>query len=187
MRERFDEAAAQSKMAVELDSLSPLMHLNRGYWLYLAHRFDEANTHIRKALELDPNSPWAHRTLGWSLLWKGDKAGALASMEKAQSLDADPFSIGSFGHALAVSGDRAKAQQILRDLENLAKQRYVSPAARMVVYLGLGEKEEALEWLEKSYADRDPQCWPLKVEPFYDSLRTEPRFQALLKKVGLDP
>ena len=56
-----------------------------------------------------------------------------------------------------------------------------------VVYLGLGEKDMALEWLEKSYADRDPQCWPLKVEPFYDSLRTEPRFQALLKKVFPDP
>ena len=162
------------------------MHLNRGYWFYLARRFDEANIHIRKALELDPNSPWALRTLGWSLLWKGDKAGALPLMEKAQSLDTDPFSIGSYGYALAVSGDRAKAEQILRDLENLAKQRYVSPAASMVVYLGLGEKEKALEWLEKCYEDRDPQCWPLKVELFYDSLRTEPRFQALLKKVGLD-
>jgi len=184
---RFDEAAAQSKTAVELDPLSPLMHVNRAYWSYLARRFDEAVVHLRKALELDPNSPWALRSLGWSLIWKGDKAGALASMEKAQSLDADPFSIGSFGYALAVSGDRVKAGQILRDLENLAKQRYVSPAASMVVYLGLGENEKALEWLEKSYADRDPTCWPLKVEPFYDSLRTEPRFQALLKKVGLDP
>ena len=125
--------------------------------------------------------------LGWSLLWQGDKVGALPLMEKAQSLDADPFSIGSYGYALAVSGDRAKAEQILRDLENLAKQRYVSPAASMLVYLGLGEKEKALEWLEKSYADRDPQCWFLKLEPFYDSLRTEPRFQALRKKVGLDP
>jgi serine/threonine-protein kinase len=184
---RFDEAAVQSKMAVELDPLSPLLHLNRGYWLYLARRFDEANTHILKALELDPNYPWALRMLGWSLLWKGDKAGALELMEKAQSLDAEPFSIGSYGHALAVSGDRAKAGQILRDLENLAKQRYVSPAATMVVYLGLGEKEKALEWLEKCYEDRDPACWPLKVEPFYDPLRTEPRFQALLKKVFPEP
>ena len=184
---RFDEATARSKAAVELDPLSPLMHLNRGYWLYLARRFDEAVVHCRKALELDPNSPWALRTLGWSLLWKGDKAGALASMEKAQSLDADPFSIGSFGYALAASGDRAKAEQILHDLENLAQQRYVSPAASMVVYLGLGEKEKALEWLEKNYADRDPTCWPLKVEPFYDSLRTEPRFQAVLKKVFPEP
>ena len=141
----------------------------------------------QKAVALDPNYPWALGTLGWSLLWKGDKAGALALMEKAQSLDAAPFSIGIYGYALAASGDRAKAEQILRDLENLAKQRYVSPAASMVVYIGLGEKEKALERLEKCYDDRDPQCWPLKVEPFYDSLRTEPRFQALVKKVFPDP
>jgi len=74
----------------------------------------------------------------------------------------------------------------VRDFETLAKQRYVSPAASMVVYLGLGEKEKALEWLEKCYEDRDTQTWFLKVDPLYDSLRDEPRFQALLKKVGLD-
>jgi hypothetical protein len=75
-----------------------------------------------------------------------------------------------------------------RDGENtyLPKQRYVSPAASMVVYLGLGEKEKALEWLEKCYADQDTHCWFLKVDPLYDSLRNEPRFQAVLKKVGLD-
>jgi serine/threonine-protein kinase len=186
MRERFDEAAARSRKAVELDPLSPLMNVNRGYWLYLARRFDEANVHFRKTLELDPNYPWALRTLGWSLLWTGDKAGALAAMDKAQSLDADPWSIGCFGYALAVSGDRAKAGQILSDLENLAKRRYVTPSASMVVHLGLGENEKALQWLEKCYEDVDPQCWYLKLEPFYDPLRPEPRFQALLKKVGLD-
>jgi TolB-like protein/Tfp pilus assembly protein PilF len=184
---RFDEADAQSKIAVELDPLSPLLEVNRGYWLYLARRFDEANMHFRKALELDANYPWAHRTLGWSLLWQGDKAGALAMMETAQSLDADPWSIGSFGYALAVSGDRAKAEQILRDLESLAEQRYVTPSASTLVYIGLGEKEKALDGLDKVYEDRDPQCWFMKAEPIYDSLRTEPRFQALVKQGFPDP
>lgn len=184
---RFDEADAQSRIAVELDPLSPLLEVNRGYWLYLARRFDEANVHLRKALELDPNYPWAHRTLGWNLLWQGDKAGALASFEKAQALDADPWSVGSFGYALAVSGDREGAEQVLGDLEELAKQRYVSPAASTLVYIGLGEKEKALDWLDKVYEDRDWQCWFLRAEPIYDSLRTEPRFQALVKKIFPDP
>ena len=183
---RFDEGVAQSRKAVELDPLSPLINNNLAEWLHCARRFDEAIAQARKTLALDPNYAWALRTLGWSLRWKGDTAGALAEMQKAQSLDPDPWSIGSFGYALAVSGDRAKAGQILRDFEILAKQRYVSPAASMVVYLGLGEKEKALEWLEKCYADRDTQCWFLKVDPLYDSIRNEPRFQALLKKVGLD-
>src|SRR6266702_2107416 len=183
---RFDEAVAQSGKAVELDPLSPLININLAWWLHCARRFDEAIAQARKTLALDPNYAWAHRTLASSLRRKGDTAGALAEMQKAQSLDPDPWSIGCFGYALAVSGDRAKARQILGDFEILAKQRYVSPAASMVVYLGLGEKEKALEWLEKCYADRDAQCCFLKVDPLYDSLRNEPRIQALLKKVGLD-
>jgi len=183
---RFDEAVAHSRKAVELDPLSPLININLAEYLLCARRFDDAIAQARKTLALDPNYAWALRTLGWSLRWKGDTAGALAEMQKAQSLDPDPWSIGCFGYALAVSGDRAKAGQILRDFEILAKQRYVSPAASMVVYLGLGEKEKALEWLEKCYADRDTQCWFLKVDPLYDSLRNEPRFQAVLKEVSLD-
>jgi adenylate cyclase len=183
---RFDEAVAQSRKAVELDSLSPLMNIDLGYWLYCARRFDEAIAQARKTLVLDPNYAWAHLTLGWSLHWKGDAAGALAALQMAQSLDPDPWNIGSFGYALAVSGEREKARQILRDFETLAKQRYVAPGASMVVYLGLGEKDKALDWLEKCYADRDPRLWFLKVDPVYDNLRDEPRFQAVLKKVGLD-
>ena len=90
-------------------------------------------------------------------------------------------------HGCSPCRDDSKAGQILRDFEILAKQRYVSPSARMVVYLGLGEKEKALDWLEKCYADRDTQTWFLKVDPLYDSLRNEPRFQALLKKSGPRP
>jgi adenylate cyclase len=128
------------------------------------------------------------RTYFWAgtFYGRGDTAGSLVELQKAQSLDSDPWNVASFGYALAVSDDREKAGQILRDFEILAKQRYVTPAASMVVYLGLGEKEKALEWLEKSYADRDGRCSFLKVEPIYDNLRTEPRFQALLKKLGLD-
>ena len=97
--------------------------------------------HFRKTLERDPNYPWALRTLGWSLLWKGDEAGASAALQKARSLDADPWSIGSFGYARARSAGRAKAGKIFRDLEDLAKRRYVTPSASMIVYLGLGERE----------------------------------------------
>jgi len=89
-------------------------------------------------------------------------------------------------YAYARAGDRAKAEQVLRDLDDQAKQRYISPALRMLFYLGLGEKEKALDWLEKCYEEQDAYCWGLKVSQLFDPLRTEPRFQALLKKVGLD-
>ncbi len=183
---RFDESVAQSRRAVELDPLSPLMNGDLGWRFYNARRFDEAIAQARKTLILDPNYANGHHLLGWSLHWKGDAVAAVAALQKGQSLDPNPWDIGALGHALAVSGDRTKAEQTLRDLEILAKQRYVTPAASMTIYLGLGEKEKALEWLEKCYADRDPQCWFLKVDPLVDSMRNEPRFQALLKKVGLE-
>jgi serine/threonine-protein kinase len=74
----------------------------------------------------------------------------------------------------------------MRDWDDRAKQRYVSPGMRMLFHLGLGEKDQALDWLEKCYEEQDGYSWFLKVDPIFDPLRTEPRFQALLKKVGLD-
>ena len=79
-------------------------------------------------------------------------------------------------------GDRAKAEQTLHELDEIAKQRYVSPASRATVYLGLGEKAKALDWLEKAFEDRDPIFWWIQ-DQLYDSVRSEPRFQALMQKV----
>jgi tetratricopeptide (TPR) repeat protein len=90
---------------------------------------------------------------------------------------------GLLGYAYAISGDRPKAEQILRELEELAKRQYVSSTAFAMIYLGLGEKEKALDWLEKSYENQESACWYLKVDPIYDSVRNEPRFQVLVQKV----
>ena len=115
---------------------------------------------------------------------EGSKTEARAEFQRATTLDDLPWYVGSLGYACAVSGDRAKADQILRELEDLAKQRYVSPANRASVYLGLGENEKALDWLEKAYEDRDPIFWWINGDQLYDSVRNEPRFKALLQKVG---
>jgi len=108
---------------------------------------------------------------------------ARAEFQKATTLDDLPWYISSLGYACAAKGDRAKAEQILQDLEELSKQRYVSPANRAAVYLGLGEKEKALDWLEKAYEDRDPIFWWIDGDQLYDSVRNEPRFQALVQKI----
>jgi tetratricopeptide (TPR) repeat protein len=124
--------------------------------------------------------------LGWCFLWKGDKAGSIAEFQKARALDPEPLFDSALGYAYAVSGDRAKAEQILRDLEEAARQRYVSPGSQVYIYLGLGEKEKVYEWLNRLCEAQDFACYWLKVDPVFDGLRQEPRFQALLKKVGLD-
>jgi len=180
---RFDDAIAAEKKALELDPLNTFLNTDLAFFLYWARRYENAITQIRKTLELDANNGFAHSVLGWCLIWKGSKAEARAEFQTATMLDDLPWYVGSLGYACAVSGDRAKAEQVLRDLEKLAKQRYVSPANRASVYLGLGENEKALDWLEKAYEDRDPIFWWINGDQLYDSVRHAPRFQALMQKI----
>jgi adenylate cyclase len=180
---RFNEAIAAEKKALELDPLSTFLNTDLAFFLYWARRYEDATTQIRQTLELDPNNAFAHSILGWCLIWKGSKAEARTEFQKATTLDDLPWYVSSLGYACAVSGDRAKAEQILRDLEDLSKQRYVSPANRASVYLGLGENEKALDWLEKAYEDRDPIFWWINGDQLYDSVRGVPRFEALVQKV----
>jgi len=180
---RLDEAIAAEKKALELDPLSTFLNTDLAFFLNWARRYDDAITQIRKTLELDSNNGFAHSVLGWCLIWKGSKADARAEFQKATTLDDLPWYVGSLGYACAVSGDHAKAEQVLHQLEELAKQRYVSPANRASVYLGLGENEKALDWLEKAYEDRDPIFWWINGDQLYDSVRHAPRFEALVQKV----
>jgi adenylate cyclase len=162
--------------------------LNVGYaaWLYRARRYDESIAQAHRALELDPTNAAAYRHSGWSRYWQGDIAGAIADFSKAVSFEPEPRMRANLAYAYASSGQRAKAEEILRELETLSTQRYVSPGARAITYLGLGDRAKALDWLERAYEEQDGACWFLKVDPVYDVLRSEPRFQALLRKVGLE-
>ena len=183
---RFDEAIAKERKALELDPLNPLFNDGLGWYLYWARRYDEAMVQLRSSQELFPIDAFSHFALGLCLIKEGHVAEARVELQKATELDDLPWYLGWLGYVYAVSGDRAKAEEILRDLGQLAKKRYVTPNACVPVYLGLGEKEKALEWLEKSYQDQDGVCWQLKIDSLYDGIRNEPRFQALLTKVGLD-
>ena len=183
---RFDEAIASQNKAIELDPLSPFMNWHLCGWLYLARRYDETIAQAKRTLELDPTLGVAHSFLGWCFLWKADSAGAIAEFQRAKALDPQPEYDANLGYAYAISGDRVKAGQILHELEDAVKRRYVGPGTFMTIYLGLGEKERALNWLEKCYDEQDMACWFLKVDRIYDTVRNEPRFQAILKKAGLE-
>jgi tetratricopeptide (TPR) repeat protein len=183
---RFDEAIRNKQKAIELDPLSLMFNSNLGWVLSVARRYDEAMAQLRKTLELDPNYASAHFELGRWFVYTGDTTGAIAEFQKGNALDPQPQFESFLGYAYARAGDRAKAEQVLRDLDDQAKQRYISPGLRVLLHLGLGQKDKALDWLEKCYEEQDGFCWSLKIFPPFDPLRTESRFQALLKKVGLD-
>src|SRR5437667_640763 len=183
---RLDEAIAKDKKAIELDPLNSFFQSALAYYLYHARRYDDAIVQIKKTLELDPASTLGRHFLGCCLLWKGDTAGAIAEFQRSKIVVTGAWYQGLLGYAYAISGDRPKAEQILGELEELAKHQYVNSSAFAAIYLGLGEKKKALDWLDVAYENQESACWLLKVDPIYDSVRGEPRFQALVKKVFRD-
>jgi Predicted integral membrane protein len=179
----LDQAIAKDKKAIELDPLNSFFQAALAYFLYHARRYDDAIVQIKKTLELDPTSTLARHLLGCCLLWKGDTAGAIAEFQRSKIVVTGAWYQGLLGYAYAISGDRPKAEQMLRELEEMAGRQYVNSTAFADIYLGLGEKQKALDWLEIAYENQESACWYLKVDPIYDSVRNEPRFQALLQKV----
>ncbi|MFL6589878.1 MAG: TPR end-of-group domain-containing protein [Chthoniobacterales bacterium] len=181
---RFDDAIAQVKRAIELDPLSLVINADLGSTYYRARRYDLAIEQLRKTLEMDPNFYYAHWNLGSALVAKGSLGPAIEEYRKAHELNDNPSTLGLLGYAYAASGNKAEAIKMRDQLELLSKQRYVSGYAFALICLGLGDKEDALRWLEKSYEDHAGESLRfIKVDPLLDSLRGEPRFDALLHKV----
>ena len=181
---RFDEAIAESKRAVELDPLSPVINSDLGSNLMVARRYDEAIAQLRKTLEIDPTFSLAHGALGEALQFKGDLPGAIAEYTKAQELGADPRIRVLMAAAKAQSGDKDAAVRMLAELEEASRNREIPGAQRAVLYTSLGNRTEAIRCLEQSVADHDSQdvAW-IKVYPKWDPLRGNPRFEALVQKV----
>jgi tetratricopeptide (TPR) repeat protein len=133
---------------------------------------------------MDPGFYYTHWNLGSALAAKGALGPAIEEYQKARSLNDDPSMLGFLGRALAVSGNKTEAMKILEQLNTISKQRYVSAYSFALVYLGLGDKDEALHYLEKAYEDRAGELLRyINVEPILDPLRGDPRFEALVQKV----
>ena len=181
---RFDDAIAHGKRAIELDPLSPIMNADLGFTLYFARHYDDAIVQLRKPLVLDPTFAYALYNLGMVLQSKGDLPGAIAQYEKAKQFSDDPHISALSGAAKALAGDKNAALQTLTDLDKISQNREVLAYSRALLYLSLNNKDEALRWLEQSFADRDgSNIGAIKVDPLLDPLRGEPRFEALVQKV----
>ena len=181
---RFDDAISEGKRAVELDPLSSVINSDLGADYLYADRYDDAVAQYRKLLEMDPGYYFGHFMLGQALEMKGARDAAIVEYQKATALNDDPTVLGVLGRAYGLAGNRAEAQKILDQLKALAKGRYVTAYSFAVVYLGLGDKEEALRWLEKSYEDHaGADIGWIRVDPLLDPLRSEPRFEALAEKI----
>ncbi len=181
-----DKALAESKRGQELDPLSLLMNTNLGIDFYYTRQYDEAIAQCEKTVNLEPRYYNASLYLGQAYEKKKMYQQAIATFQKGMTqAERNPKLLASLGHAYALSGERDKANQILVELREMSKYRYISPYLFAVVYLGLGDKDQTFAWLEKAFQDRSFFLIWLKVEPLFDPLRDDPRFADLLRRVGL--
>jgi TolB-like protein/Tfp pilus assembly protein PilF len=181
---RNSEALAENQRSQELDPLRIAAKANEGLILYFGRRYDEAIQVYQNVIKIQPDYSFAHAGIGYTYSAKGMYAEAIAAHQKEIDIDGETTSTLCFlGFAHAMSGKRTEAISILEKLKTT--KEHVSPAELAVVHIGLGDKDAAMAALERSYQDRDLQLQYLKVEPHFDPLRSDPRFQDLVRRVGL--
>jgi serine/threonine-protein kinase len=183
---RHEEAIAGMKNSQELDPLSLIISVAIGWAFYMARRYDEAIEQLRRTVELDPNYPVTYWILGLLLRKMGRYELAIAEGEKGVKLSGgSPLMSAALAQTFATAGRRKKAIQILDDLTKLTRQKYVAPYFFAGIHIGLGEDDRAMEYLEKSYEEHSHWLIYLHIDPSMDGLRSNPRFQSLLRRVGL--
>jgi serine/threonine-protein kinase len=184
---RFEEAFSQTNSAYELDPLSLPINTNLGWLLYLGRRYEDAILQYQKTIDLDDGFALAHRRLAQTYQQVQRYSDAAAEFRKAWALsgDDDVELLTARGHFYATVGDIAKLQEILKQLEEFAKSRYVPSYLIARIYLGLGERDRAFELLEKALDERYGYLAYLNVEPMFDIVKDDPRFSDLAHRVGL--
>jgi TolB-like protein/DNA-binding winged helix-turn-helix (wHTH) protein/Flp pilus assembly protein TadD len=183
---RFEECIPEATRAHALDPAYLIAGADVGIRLYWGRRYREAIAPIQKILEFDPDFGIAHRFLGQVYEENHMYKEAVAELRKAVELSGDgPIDLAALGHAYAVAGRQTAALNILKELKQLEKRRYVSNYDIALVHVGLGQRDRALESLDRAYQERSSWMVHLKVDPRLDPLRSDPRFQNLLRRVGL--
>ncbi|MEO8681898.1 MAG: winged helix-turn-helix domain-containing protein [Vicinamibacterales bacterium] len=184
---RFDEARTEIRRARDLDPLSVATNTDVGFVDYYSGRYDDALKQLRATIEMSPAFPLAHLWLGRTYQEQHDYKNALDEYTAAaRVLGSWPVTMAAIGHLHAVSGRRDEARRVLGDLEELSRREYVTPYGVALVHAGLGDAASAFEWLDKAVADRSNWLVWLKLDPRFASLRGQPRFNALLRRVGLE-
>src|SRR5262245_1416070 len=183
---RREEALAENNRARQLDPLSSETNVIVGQTLYFVRRYDEAVAQLRSTLEMDQNYWLAHSFLGRTYEQQGKLTDAIAEFQRAVDLEndvAENYSMLAHGYGLA--GKKSEAQRVLAQMHDMSTKRYVPPYNMAIAYAGMGDKDQAFAWLERAYADRSFYITWLNYDPQLDSLRSDPRFADLLRRVGL--
>ena len=185
-RERADEALTQFRQALEIDPLSLIINADFGWAFYCAHRYPEAIEQLQKTVEMDARFPQSYLWLGLALQANGLLDQSIAAFDEGIRLtNGNPTFVAGKGVSLAAAGRHPEAEAILADFEERAKSQYVPMASMVQMNIATGRTDQAFEWLEKAADYRASFMLPIRVYPFFDPLRSDPRFSLLLEKHGL--
>jgi len=180
-----EQAIAESERARELDPLSPIINTWLGWRYHFARQYDQAIVQYRKALDLDPNFAPAHLVLGQTYEQKNMLKEAIAELAKGVSLSGGgAVYLASLAHAYGVAGRRSDALKLILKLERLAAGQHVSSYDMALAFVGVGEKDQAFSWLERAASEHAPRLMFLNVDPRFDSVRSDPRFRELVRRLG---
>ena len=182
----FGEAMHEYAVALDLDPLSPSICSSVALEFFLMGDYEQAIQQAEQSLEIDPNHPPTHYLLGWVHKRRGDLSKALDNFERVTILDDSSLYLAALGHAYGLNGKQAKALNVLDQLEKRSKHQHISAYCRALVYVGLGEKDLAFQWLERAFEERSEMIPWIKVGADCDSLRSDPRFHHLLRRCGLE-
>ena len=182
---RFDEAQVQLSKARELDPLASYIRWLSTWPLFYQGRYDQLVPELQSLIAVDPQFADSYVLLGEVYEQKRDYPGALAELRKAVNLGTHPWALAAIGRVHAESGARDSAFAVIRRLEDLAKEQYVTPYGIASIYAGLGNHDRAFELLERAYRERSEDLLLLKVDPRVAGLRSDPRFDRLLRRLGL--
>lgn len=180
-RGRFDEALRESERARQLDPLSLIIAADNGAILYYSRQYDRAIAQFKVVRELDPDFPRG-AVIFCAYMQKGMFEEARAVMDKP---GVNPWQLSNMAYLYGRAGESAKARQKIKELLELNQRQPVDPMIVAQAYVGIGNNDEAIAWLEKAYTQHSNNLTALNVEPVYDPLRGDPRFQNLLRQVGL--
>ncbi|PYP54320.1 MAG: hypothetical protein DMD40_16440 [Gemmatimonadetes bacterium] len=176
----------EAHTALELDPASVSIRRAVGWVYYYARRYDRAREHLSRAIEMNPMAVESYRMLGSAMALQGEVADAERVLREALALEgAAAYSQATLGWLLARSGRRDEAEATLRKLEAARERGYVSAVAFAILHIGLGNLSSALDWAERAYDERRGWLAYVNVNPIFDPLRNEPRFAALVRKMGL--
>ena len=182
----FDAAAEELRQALELDPLSAVLHQVDAQTSYYARRFEEAIQKCRKSIEIEPGYPFGHYVLGLALEQVGRFEEAVEHLQKPLELARHSLLMhAELGHAYALWGKEAEARQILHGLEQTREERYVPAYSFAQIYAGLDDREQALLWLEQANEERSTRMMFVKIDPAFDALQSDPKFQDLLRRAKL--